>query len=272
MARQSYPLLHLQDLCVVRGGTLILDHLDWKVESGQHWVILGPNGSGKTSLLSALAGYLTPTAGDCHVLGQTYGECDWRDLRALLGIVSATIASMIPPEEPAFHTVLTGRNGGIALWDIPSKKERAQALALLEEVDAASLADRCWETLSQGEKQRVLIARALIHSPRILILDEPCAGLDPVARHAFLAFVERLIRRSKGPGIALVTHHVEEIVPGFTHALLLKGGRVHASGPLQTTLCSKVLRPLFDSPLLLKRRLGRFELKLPQSGSSRHIL
>lgn len=262
MARPPTALLQINDLHVVRNGVPILRSLDWTIFRGEHWVILGPNGSGKSSLLSALAGYLTPTSGVCHVLGETFGESDWRDLRTHLGIVSATAASMVPPEEPAVSTVVTGRKAQFGLWGTPSKAEEQEALHLLSQVEAEYLANRPWEVLSQGERQRVLIARALIHQPRILILDEPCAGLDPVARESFLGFLDRLLHRGRGPAIVLVTHHVEEIVPGFTHALLLKDGQVEASGPLSSTLHTETLERVFDTPLLLRKRNHRYRLSV----------
>lgn len=265
MARQSSPILQISDLSVVRGGIQILDSLSWRIEKGQHWVILGPNGSGKSSLLSALAGYLTPTSGEFQVLGETFGETDWRDLRTHLGIVSATVASMVPPEEPAAYTVLSGHSAQIGLWGHPKKDDLAIASKLLDTVEAAHLADRRWAVLSQGEKQRVLIARALVHKPRMLILDEPCAGLDPIAREHFLSFLTRMIDRVKGPSITLVTHHVEEIAPGFTHALLIKNGRAHTSGPIPTALRSSTLSDLFDNELELKKLKGRYQLKIKTS-------
>lgn len=266
MTRQSSPILKITDLSVIRGGTQILNKLCWCIQRGEHWVILGPNGSGKSSLLAALAGYLTPTAGECQVLGETYGESDWRDLRTHLGIVSSTVAAMVPPEEPAIYAVLSGRNAGFGVWGHPKREDLAESLALLKEVEAVHLADRRWEVLSQGEKQRILIARSLINKPRILILDEPCAGLDPVAREGFLAFLERMLQRQRGPAIALVTHHVEEIIPGFTHALLLKNGQVATSGPLSSALRTSTLAALFDAPLELRKRDGRYHLRVETKG------
>jgi len=182
MPQKTSPVLQIQNLLVVRGGIQILQSLSWTILPGQHWVLLGPNGSGKSSLLAALAGYLTPTDGVCTVLGETFGDSDWRDLRTHLGIVSAGAAAMVPPEEPAAYTVVTGKNAQFGLWGHPSASQHREALQLLRQVEAAHLAERPWEVLSQGERQRVLIARALIHKPKLLILDEPCAGLDPVAR------------------------------------------------------------------------------------------
>jgi iron complex transport system ATP-binding protein len=261
-ARSASPILALQKLRLRRGDVSILRDVSWEVTSGQHWIILGANGSGKSSLLAVLSGYLPPTAGSCSVLGQTFGESDWRDLRTHLGIVSAPLASLMHPEEPAARTVLTGRDGSIDLWGPVSKTERAEALQWLRKVEAEELADRPWGVLSQGERQRVLIARALIRSPKLLILDEPCAGLDPVARESLLAFLARLIRRKDGTAIVLVTHHVEEILPEFTHALLLHEGAVAAAGPIHTSLTEANLGRIFNAPLNLSRHSGRYRLTI----------
>jgi iron complex transport system ATP-binding protein len=258
----STPILSLHNLRLLRNGITILRDISWEISRGQHWVILGANGSGKSSLLAALSGYLPPTSGSFSVLGQQFGESDWRDLRAHLGIVSAALAGLMHPEEPAARTVLTGRDGSIDLWGPVSKAERAEALQWLAKVEAESLADRPWGVLSQGERQRVLIARALIRSPKLLILDEPCAGLDPVAREALLAFLGRLIRRRDGTSVVLVTHHVEEILPEFTHALLLREGSVTVAGPIATTLTENHLLRTFDAPLKLRRRRDRFSLEI----------
>ncbi len=260
--RTSPPILSLENLRLRRGDVTILRDVSWEVAAGQHWIILGSNGSGKSSLLAALSGYLPPTSGACSVLGQKFGESDWRDLRRHLGIVSASLASLMHAEEPAARTVLTGRDGSIDLWGPASKAERAEALLWLKRVEAEELADRPWGVLSQGERQRVLIARALIRSPKLLILDEPCAGLDPVAREALLAFLGRLIRRKDGTAVVLVTHHVEEILPDFTHALLLLDGAVAAAGPIRSTLTEANLRKVFSAPLNLKRRAGRYRLEI----------
>jgi iron complex transport system ATP-binding protein len=224
-------------------------------------------------LLSALAGYLTPTEGACEVLGEEFGESDWRELRAHLGIVSSTVSAMVPPDEPAAYTVLTGRNSGFGLWGDPSPAEFEEARKCLQKVELRGLEERCWDVLSQGEKQRVLIARALIRQPSILILDEPCAGLDPVARESFLGFLERLLAKPKGPAVVLVTHHVEEIIPGFTHSLLLKNGKVAALGTLSETLRSDVLEGVFDTPLRIRKQQGRYRLELPaRSARTRAII
>ena len=254
-------ILTVRELTIDRGDTRILDRVSWEVVRGQHWVILGANGSGKTSLLSALTGYLTLTEGDITVLGETFGASDWRELRKFIGLVSSTIRQMIPEDEDALTTVVSGRDAVIGYWGNTKPADRKAARTLLRQVEAEHLAARPWLVLSQGERQRVLIARALMARPRLLILDEPCAGLDPVAREQFLDLLQRLGSQRRAPALVLVTHHVEEIMPVFTHALLLREGRVIAAGESSRVLTSTRLSATFDASLRVVRRGGRFALK-----------
>ena len=261
------PVLALTDLRIARGKTVILHDLSWRVERGEHWVILGANGSGKTSLLAALTAYLTPSSGTVELLGATYGRgADWRDLRRRVGLVSSSLRQMLPDDEPALLTVLSGKDAQIQFWGRrPNPAQRAEALACLGQVECAHLAERPWAVLSQGERQRVLIARGLMAHPALLILDEPCAGMDPVARERFLSFVERLGQRTdpEAPTLVLVTHHVEEIQPVFTHALLIREGRALAAGPTRAVLTSANLSATFGADLRLRRtRDGRWSLTL----------
>ena len=255
-------ILSVRDLTIQRGDIRILDRVSWSVEPGQHWVILGANGSGKTSLLSALTGYLSPTSGDITVLGQTFGESDWRDLRTRVGLVSSGIRQMIPDHEPALTTVISGRYAMIDYWGRIRAADRTAAQRLLVQVEAKNLADRPWGVLSQGERQRILIARALMARPPLLILDEPCAGLDPLARENFLAFLHRLGTQHRAPALIFVTHHVEEIIPLFTHTLLLRAGCLQAAGPTARTLTTPHLAATFDTPLRLRRRAARYTLAI----------
>jgi iron complex transport system ATP-binding protein len=251
-------LLRVGGLRVERGDTVVLEGIDWTLRRGEHWVVLGPNGCGKTSLLRALFGYLTPSAGALRVLGRDYGAHDWRDMRRRLGLVSSALHASVPEGEPALHTVVSGGRAQLDLWGEPTVAEARAGRRQLARAGAAALAERPWGVLSQGERQRVMIARALMARPRILVLDEPCAGMDPVAREAFLARMERLAREPRGPALVLVTHHVEEITPAFTHALLLRQGRVAAAGPRADTLTARRLADVFGSPIRLRRR-GRGE-------------
>jgi iron complex transport system ATP-binding protein len=263
----SVPILDVQGLTIVRDGTTILRDVAWRVNAGEHWVILGANGSGKTSLLAALTGYLMPTAGEISALGERYGESDWRELRTRIGLVSSSIRQLMADTEPALFTVAGGKYAMIDFWGEPTRADQRAARALLEQVEAGYLAGRVWGVLSQGERQRVLIARALMSRPRLLILDEPCAGLDPVAREHFLQFLERLARHPDSPAVVLVTHHVEEIMPAFTHALMLASGRVTAAGPRDRVLNSRVLSQMFGSAVRLGKRRQRLHLDVLQASA-----
>ena len=254
-----------------RGNTVILDDLSWQVKRGEHWVILGPNGSGKTSLLSALTANLTPSDGTVDVLGERFGESDWRELRKSIGMVSSSVRQRMADEEPALETVVSGKYAMIDFWGRVTAGDRRAAMRILRQTECLHLAERPWRVLSQGERQRILIGRALMAKPRLLILDEPCSGLDPVAREHFLQFVERLgrARGSGAPALVLVTHHVEEITPAFTHVLILKKGRVLATGEKKKTLTSQNLAKAFDAKMRLSFSNNRYALKV--QGVSRKV-
>ena len=256
------PVLEVSDLHIRRDDTVILDAVSWRVARGEHWVILGANGSGKTSLLSALTGYLMPTAGEIAVLGERFGDSDWRELRRRVGLVSSSIRQMMADTEPALETVVSGKFAMIDFWGAITAADRARATRLLAQIECAHLAERPWGVLSQGERQRVLIGRALMGRPPVLILDEPCAGLDPVAREHFLQFLDRLGREHGAPTLLLVTHHVEEIMPVFSHALLLRAGRVHAMGEKTTVLRSAALSAAFGARVTLTRSGGRYTARV----------
>ncbi|MEP6662693.1 MAG: ATP-binding cassette domain-containing protein [Verrucomicrobiota bacterium] len=224
------PVLRISHLRVERGNVVILDDLSLCIERGQHWAMLGANGSGKTSLLSALTGYLSFTSGEIVVLGQKFGETDWRELRKKIGLVSSSIRQLMADSEPALLTVISGKEAVIDYWGNASRADRARAKKILRQVECEHLENRPWQVLSQGERQRVLIGRALMAKPKLLILDEPCAGLDPVARENLLQFLQRLGSRKNSPTLFLVTHHIEEIMPVFSHALILKAGGVIGCG------------------------------------------
>ena len=254
-------VLSVEGLRIERGGTIILREVNWRVERGQHWVILGANGSGKTSLLSALTGYLMPTAGEITLLGHPYGRFDWRDLRQKIGLVSSSVRQMMADEEPALETVASGKHAMIGFWGRISRAEKARARRLLRQVECEYLAARPWSVLSQGERQRVLIGRALMARPMVLILDEPCAGLDPAAREIFLRFIQRLSRAETAPTLIFVTHHVEEIMPVFSHVLMLKDGGVLAAGEKAAALNSRNVSAAFNARMQLQLNRNRYALK-----------
>ena len=230
---------------------------------------MGANGSGKTSLLSALMGYLTPTAGEILLLGRRYGRYDWRELRKGIGLVSSSVRQMMAEDEPALNTVISGKEAIIDFRGRLAPAQRARALRLLRAVECEHLVERPWQVLSQGERQRVLIGRALMPKPALLVLDEPCAGLDPAAREHFLQFLQRLGSSRAAPTLVLVTHHVEEILPVFSHVLLLRAGTVLAAGKTARVLNSKSLSQTFNTPMRLRRRAGRYQLIV--QGQSRRV-
>ena len=259
--KKSNAILSVANLRIERSGTVILSDVNWRMQRGEHWVILGANGSGKTSLLSAITGYLMPTSGEISVLGETYGESDWRELRRKIGLVSSSLRQRMADDEPALATVASGKYAMIDFWGRVTRTERVGALRLLKQVGCEYLAERSWQVLSQGERQRVLIGRALMAKPRVLILDEPCAGLDPAAREHFLQFLQRLGGRKNSPTLVLVTHHVAEIMPVFSHVLLLKKGRVLAAGEKADVLTSKNLSQTFTARMRLLPAGRRYGLK-----------
>lgn len=258
------PVLQISNLRIQRGDTVILDDVSWRIERGQHWAMLGANGSGKTSLLSVLTGYLESTAGEIEVLGKIFGQTEWRELRKRIGLVSSSIRQLMPEAEPALFTILSGKDAMIDYWGDGSPRERAQARKILKQIECEYLAERAWLFLSQGERQRILIGRALMANPRLLILDEPCAGLDPVARENLLQFLQRLGSRRNSPTLVLVTHHIEEIMPVFSHALILKSGRVVASGGKTDVITSAILSRAFAATIKVNRNQNRFTATVVQ--------
>jgi iron complex transport system ATP-binding protein len=201
-----------------------------------------------------------PSAGELSVLGENYGQSDWRELRKHIGLVSSSVRQMMRDEEPALETVISGKYAMIDFWGNATVRDRAEARRILRQIECTHLADRPWLVLSQGERQRVLIGRALMARPRLLILDEPCAGLDPAAREHFLQFLQRIGSPRNAPTLVLVTHHVEEIMPVFSHVLILKTGRVLAAGSAASTLNTKLLSAAFGEETKLKKENGRFAL------------
>jgi iron complex transport system ATP-binding protein len=255
-------VIDVTDLSVKR-EVEILRSISWRVEAGENWVILGANGSGKTSLLSVLTGYLSPTTGEIRVLGETFGQFDWRELRKRVGLVSSSIRQMMPGHDTCVQTVASGASAMIGFWQEMGSADRERAVEILRQVELFELRDRPWRFLSEGERQRVLIGRALMAQPKLLVLDEPCAGLDPVARERFLQFLERLgTERGNRPSLVLVTHHVEEIMPSFSHVLILRGGKVVASGPTREVMSSQILSEAFAGAVYLERYDDRYRLRV----------
>jgi iron complex transport system ATP-binding protein len=259
----SVPVARLHVERFFRDDVEILHDVRWSLERGQHWVVLGANGSGKTSLVRILAGYEWPSAGTVEVLGETFGRTEIGALRRRMGFVSASFGDLFPEAGDAMSVVLSGFDASIGLWRDPTAAEIARARAALAAIGAEAIETRRTGVLSQGERQRVLIARALVHRPVLLILDEPCAGLDPLARDRLLDDLARLAARRDGPTLVQVTHHVEEISPFITDALLLAGGRTVAAGAVDQVLTSENLALTYGAPAELHREQGRFRLRFP---------
>lgn len=255
-------VLDVDALSIRRGAVEILRNVDWRVRRGEHWAILGANGSGKTSLLSALTGYLSATSGRIRLLHHEFGRTDWRELRKHVGLVSSAVRQLMAEGETALETVASGKDAMIDLWHPVKGASLRRARAILNEIGCGHLEKRVWAVLSQGERQRILIGRALMARPQALILDEPCAGLDPAAREHFLEFIQALTGKRNGPAVILVTHHVEEIVHGITHVLALKRGEVTAAGSKGQTLTSPLISEIFDCKARLTVEKGRFGLRV----------
>jgi iron complex transport system ATP-binding protein len=253
------PVLELSGVGVRREGRWILDGIDWSVRPGERWAIVGPNGSGKTTLLRVAGTDLWPSRGRVAVLGQTIGEVDARSLRERIGFVSAALADGIAPSLVAREVVMSARHAALApWWAAYSADDVARAERSLERLGLGGFEQRTYGSLSSGERQRVLIARTLMRDPDLLLLDEPAAGLDLAAREALVVRLGGLAADPSVGAIALVTHHLEEIPVGTTHALVLAGGRMVAAGPIELTLTGPILSTAFGLGLRVGRRHGRF--------------
>ena len=253
------PVLALTGVSLVRDGRTILDRIDWRVVPGDRWIVLGPNGSGKTSLCRLAGLYLHPSKGDVDVLGKRLGRTDVRELRTRLGMTSQALADMLRPGLQAVDLVMTGRNAALApYWHRYDDADRERAMGLLARFGCARLATARYATLSAGERQRVMLARALMSDPPLLLLDEPAAGLDLAGREQLVAMLADVAADRAMAAIVLVTHHVDEIPRGFTHVLMLADGRIAAQGPIADTLTAENLSRCFGLRLALARQDGRW--------------
>lgn len=239
------PVLDLHIETFTRDGVDILRDIRWQVMAGEHWVVLGANGSGKSSLLSIVAGYEWPSRGRVSVLGETYGECDMRALKERIGWVSSALFGWLPAQQSARQIAATGIHATIGNWHELSADDLLRADDALRRIGGYAFRNKRYGVLSQGEKQRVMIARALVTSPDLLILDEPCSGLDPAARERLIDDVDQLCTKEDGPTLVLVSHHVEEIPAHATHGLLLQEGTILAAGPLHEVVTDPLLRQLY---------------------------
>jgi iron complex transport system ATP-binding protein len=252
-------VLHFSQVSVLRDGATLNDRLDWDVAEGERWVVLGPNGAGKTTLLQLASAHLHPSRGTAVILGETLGAVDVFELRPRIGLSSAALAERLPGREKVRDVVLTASYAMVGRWrEVYEDLDAGRADELLTALGVAHLADRRYGTLSEGERKRVQIARALMTDPELMLLDEPAAGLDLGGREDLVRRLGLIAQDADAPALVLVTHHVEEIPVGFTHALLLRNGRVVSAGPIAAALTTATLVDCFGIDLELSRTGDRW--------------
>jgi iron complex transport system ATP-binding protein len=252
-------VLELAGVTVRRGQATLIEGVDWTVEEDERWVVLGPNGAGKTTLLQVASAQIHPTSGVVGILGEVLGTVDVFELRPRIGLTSAALAERVPRSERVHDVVVSASYGVIGRWrEHYDELDHGRAADLLTEVGVAHLTERTFGTLSEGERKRVQIARALMTDPELLLLDEPAAGLDLGGREDLVSTLSVLAMDEMSPATVLVSHHVEEIPPGFTHALLLREGRVVAAGPLERVLTEEIVSATFGMPISLRHEDGRW--------------
>ena len=263
-------VVELVGVSIVRGGNKLLDDVNWTVDETERWVVIGPNGAGKTTVLQILAAQLHPTTGMAGLLDEVLGAVDVFDLRPRIGVTSAALADRIPKSERVSDVVVSAAYAVMGRWrEQYDDADHARAAELMRQLRVDHLADRTFGTLSEGERKRVQIARALMTDPELLLMDEPAAGLDLTGREALVDTLADLCTDPAAPATVLVTHHVEEIPAGITHALLLKGGRVVAAGPIDDVLTGPLLSETFDLPLQVTRDAGRWTARAAARSAGR---
>jgi iron complex transport system ATP-binding protein len=259
-------VVELSRVSIKRGGALLLDGIDMVVRGDERWVVIGPNGAGKTTLLQILAAQMHPTAGTATLLGETLGQVDVFELRPRIGLTSAALAEKLPPDERVVDVVVSASYAVLGRWrEDYQAMDHARARRLLKQLRVDHLARRTFGTLSEGERKRVQIARALMTDPELLLLDEPSAGLDLAGRESLVDTLSRLADDEDAPASVMVTHHVEEIPRATTHAMLLQRGRVVAQGPIATVLTSEHLTAAFGLALEVDVHDGRYTARARRS-------
>jgi iron complex transport system ATP-binding protein len=252
-------VLAFDRVSVIRGGNFLVRNLSWQVELDERWVILGPNGAGKTTLLNLATGRLHPSRGTAWVLGERLGRTDVTELRTRIGLSTGQFGERVPPSERVLDVVVTAAWSVVGRWrESYDPQDEARARQLLHQLGMGALAEREFGTLSEGERKRTLIARALMNDPELMLLDEPSAGLDLGGREDLIARLTELALDADSPAMVLVTHHVEEIPPGFTHGLLLREGSIVASGLLGEVMTADNLTKAFGLPLIVDRLDDRY--------------
>lgn len=255
-------IIQMENINWDRDDKTILKNINWEVKRGEHWCLLGLNGSGKTTLLNMVNGYQWPTTGSISVLGHRFGTYDLRELRKEIGWVSTSLQQKLYGTDSALHIVLSGREASIGIYDEPTEEDIEKGQQLMKSLHCEQLASRAYRTLSQGEKQKVLIARALMNNPNLLILDEPCTGLDLLAREQLLQMINEIALQPDSPTLIYVTHHVEEILPCFSHTLLLKEGAIFSSGLTEQVLSTENMSHFYNVPVKLDKENDRYWLSI----------
>ena len=258
---QMKKIVELKNIHFKRSDCTILNDISWTIEKKQHWALLGANGSGKTTLLKIITGYEWATQGSVHVFGERFGNCNLRELRKRIGWVSTALEHRLPEKDSAIEIVLSGIDASMGIFRDITENDLRLAHEALAMVNAANYADRKFGILSQGEQQRILIARALVNQPELLILDEPCAGLDPAAKVRFLDDLSGLTDRPDAPTMVLVTHHIEEIDSWINHVMVLKNGQALSSGLKAEVLTTDILSEALDMEMLVKKEGQRYYLR-----------
>ncbi|NQX48926.1 ATP-binding cassette domain-containing protein [Paenibacillus tritici] len=259
-------MISLQHLSLRREQSQILDDVSLEMKQGENWVILGRNGSGKTTLLEMMTGYLFPSKGSVEVLGYKYGQCDLREVRKEIGYIGPSLMEKLSLTDPVWEVVATGAYAYLRFYEAIPPSVREQALKLLEDMNLGELAYHPFGSLSQGERKKAMLARCLIAEPKLLIMDEPCAGLDLYEREKMLAEIDKL--RQHNVSVVYVTHHVEEIVPLFTHVALIRDGKLAGAGAKNEVLTQEMLMATFDIPVTVEWDNGRPWIKIRPGGSS----
>jgi iron complex transport system ATP-binding protein len=263
VADSGDAVIALQDVTILRGGARLIDAMTWTVREGERWIVLGQNGAGKTTLLQVLSANLHPTSGTAELLGERLGRVDVFDLRPRIGLTSAALADRLPPQERVIDVVVTAAYAVTGRWrERYESTDEARAHALLAQLGVSHLAGRTFGTLSEGERKRVQIARALMPDPELLLLDEPAAGVDLGGREDLVGRLGAMAQEPWAPTSVMVTHHLEEIPAGYTHALLIRAGRVFSAGPLSDVLTPPNLSDTFGVPLGVYRYGDRWGARL----------
>jgi len=256
-------VIEMNNVSWKRENELIVEQMNWRVEQGEHWAVLGLNGSGKTTILNMINGYIWPTLGQIAVLGHPYGTVDLRELRKSIGWVSSSLQEKLYVNDLAQNVVISGKHASIGLYEEPPEEDYEKARVLMKQLGCFHLYDRPYQTCSQGEKQKLLISRALMASPKLLILDEATNGLDFLSREALLASINELSKTKDAPTLLYVTHHIEEILPIFDKTLLIRRGQAFAQGNTRDILSSSSLSAFFETPVQVSWQNERAWLSIP---------